>query len=279
MSDVMVGKYRIVREIAEGGFGVTYEAVHTVFGGRACIKHCLKLGKEHNEILTREAMALWDLAHFCLPAMRDIIEMPDGSLALVMSYIDAPTVEQVVKKVGRLSDTTVAWVADRALNALLYLHHYGVVNGDVKPQNTMVQHLRRHVYLIDFGLANAQPTASSRVGGFTKHFSSPEQVASARDRLSGGTGRPLVPQSDFYSLGALMLYALGGGTDAVERRQVPSTVPRPMRLFIDQMMERDPMTRPDPRTAFKQFQKVQVDSFGMPVLDMPIEPIPGLEAT
>ena len=273
--DVMVGSYRIVREIAEGGFGTTYEGVHAICGGRACIKHCGKLSQDHNDFLVKEAMALWDLAHFSLPAMRDIVRLDDGSLALVMSYIDALTVEQVVKKVGRLPDWAVAWIVDRALNALLYLHHYGVVHGDIKPQNVMLQHLRQHVFLIDFGLANARPSAGSRVDGFTEHFSSPEQVASARDRLAGRPGKPLLPQSDMYSLGALMLYMLGGSVEAVARQHVPSTVPAPMRHFISDLMERDPLQRPQ-GNVFELFKKVQVDSFGHLISSRKIEPIPGL---
>jgi len=270
-----VGSYRIVRAIAEGGFGTTYEAEHLITGGRACIKHCLKVSDEYNDVLIREAMALWNLAHFSLPAMRDVVRMDDGSLALVMSYIDALTVEQVVKKVGRLRGEDVAWITDRALNALLYLHHYGVIDGDIKPQNVMIQHLKQHVYLIDFGLANSCPTATTKVGGYTKYFAPPEQVASALDRERGGDGKPLLPAADFFSLGALMLYMLGGDVDAVVRRVAPSTVPAPMRHFIDDLMERDPLQRPK-GNVFALFKQVQKDSFGYVAGERKIEPIPGL---
>jgi serine/threonine protein kinase len=268
--DVMVGNYKIVREIAEGGFGTTYEGVHAICGGRACVKHCLKVSKEHNDVLIREAMALWDVAHFSLPAMRDIIETDDGSLALVMTYIEGLTIEQVVRKVGRLdAEKAVTWIVDRILNAMLYLHHNGVIHGDLKPQNVMLQHQKHYAFLIDFGLANARPTATTRVGGFTEHFSSPEQVASALERVK----RPLLPAADLYSLGMLMLYMLGGGMEAVRRVQVPDSVPDPMKRFIKSLIARDPLERPQ-GNVFDVFRQVRLDSFGHVRSNM--EPIPGL---
>ena len=57
-----------------------------------------------------------------------------------MSYVPGPTLEQIVEKVGKLDAETVAWIVDRLLNALLYLHHHGVIHrGYIKPQNVIVQ--------------------------------------------------------------------------------------------------------------------------------------------
>lgn len=264
-----VGGYRITREIAVGGFGTTYEAEHAITGGKACLKHCLRVSEEYNEVLIKEAMALWNLAHHALPAMRDMIKMDDGSLVLAMTFMEGLTIEQVVKKVGRMEPIDVAWIVERVLNALLYLHHHGVVHGDLKPQNVIENDSQHAAYLIDFGLANVRPTGADRAHGFTKDFSPPEQIASAYDHVR----RPLIPASDFYSLGMLMIYMLGGGMDAVKKALVPSSVPAPMQSFIRSLIARDPMARPQ-GDVFDLFKQVRYESFGKARSGM--RKIPGL---
>ena len=73
------------------------------------------------------------MRHFSIPTIRDIVRLDDGSPMLVMSYIPGLTLEKVIKKVGKLDAEHVAWIAERCLNVLMYLHYNGVVHGDVKP--------------------------------------------------------------------------------------------------------------------------------------------------
>ncbi len=94
----VVGEYRILSTIAEGGFGCTYKAEHIVIGEPVCIKHCHNLDKFDEEILIEEAKAMWDLRHFSIPAVRGILRMPDRKLALVMSYIPGPTLARSVER-------------------------------------------------------------------------------------------------------------------------------------------------------------------------------------
>lgn len=259
VTDGTVGSYRIVEEIAEGGFGTTYKAEHTITKGLACLKHCLRVSQEYNDVLIEEAMALWDLAHFSLPAMRDIIRLDDGSLVLAMTYMNGLTVEKIVKKVGKMRPLDVAWITERGLNAMLYLHHHGVVHGDIKPQNVIVQDSNHAAYLIDFGLSNVRPTGAGKVKGYTEHFSPPEQVEAAT--LGNRSRRALLPAADMYSLGMLMIFMLGGGLVAVEKRSVPSTVPLPMQAFIKSLIADDPLARPQ-GDVFELFKRIRLESFG-----------------
>src|ERR1017187_5440150 len=125
----IIGNYKILSEIAEGGFGCTYKGEHVMTKDPACIKHCSMVSPAHDKILIQEMKSIWDLRHYALPVMRDLQRMDDGSLALVMSYIPGPTLEQVVEKAGKLDPETVAWISDRIFNALMYLHHHGVIHG------------------------------------------------------------------------------------------------------------------------------------------------------
>lgn len=249
-SGTIIGNYRILSEIAEGGFGVTYKGEHTMTKDLVCIKHCSMVSAAHDAILIEETRAIWDLRHYAMPVMRDLHRLGDGSLALIMSYIPGPTLEQIVEKVGKMEAETVAWIADRIFNVLMYLHHHGVIHGDIKPQNVIIQPNTHSVVLVDFGLAMVKPTGSSKSLGYTPVFAPPEQIA----------GKTLLPASDYYSTGMLMTYALTGGKD-MEKKRVPATVPDPMVDFIARSTKKDILTRPQ-ENLFDEFVKVRQAAFG-----------------
>ncbi len=262
----VIGNYRILEQIAEGGFGTTYRAEHLIAKELVCVKHCHHVSSAYGDTLIEEAKAVWDLRHYSLPVMRDFLRLEDGSLALVMSYIPGPTLEQVIKKVGRLEAEHVAWITERVLNALKYLHFHGVVHGDIKPQNIIVQPESHNIVLVDFGLSMVKPTRESDPKGYTPVFSPPEQLR----------GSPLVPESDFYSLGMTMLYALSGSPDAALQLKVPANVPEPLCEFLKRFIVRSVRTRPswEAEDLFETIQKVRHESFGRSRSKM--KPIPGL---
>lgn len=249
----LIGPYRIIKEVAEGGFGVTYKAEHQLVGELSCIKHCSEVSSVAEDILKQETHAIWNLRHFGIPIMRDLFKLDDGSYALAMSWVEGPTIQQVVEKHGKIDAENVAWVAERMLNTLSYLHHHGVIHGDVKPQNTIVQEQNHIVVLVDFGLALVKPTSGTTAKGHTELFSPPEQLS----------GKTLVPGSDFYSLGMTMLYMLGGSYRAVERKELPASVPDPLCDFIRKLIVRDVLNRPrDTNALFEEFKAVRIKSFG-----------------
>ncbi len=265
----LVGNHRILSFIAEGGFGTTYRGEHTITKDAVCIKHCSSISAAHDEILIQEARALGTLRHHALPAMRDLHRMGDGSLALVMDFVPGPTLEQVIEKVGKLDPETAAWITERLLNALLFLHHNGVIHGDIKPQNVIVQPADHAVVLVDFGLAQIKPTTYTKAKGYTKFFAPPEQIESAERDVK----KPLIPASDFYSLGQLMIYALSGGLDAVKKQIVPVNVPTPICQFIRRITVADPLARPQ-GDLFEEFRNIRQKAFGRTRSGM--KPIPGL---
>jgi serine/threonine protein kinase len=109
----IVGNYRILDKIAEGGFGCTYRGEQIHLRAPVCIKHGHYISPQDEELLLKEAASIWDLRHFGLPAMRDILKLEDGSPALVMSYIPGPTISHIIKKVEGLDPEHVAWITER----------------------------------------------------------------------------------------------------------------------------------------------------------------------
>ena len=224
---VIGGRYRVVEKIAEGGFGRTYKGEHTLTHKLVCIKQGHKVSPQDEKILFEEAEAVWDLRHYGIPVVRDILKLDDGSPALITSYIPGKILEKIVDHIGRLESEHVAWIAERAINVLKYLHYHGVVHGDVKPQNVIVQP-EHQVVLVDYGLSAIRPTGGSSSKGYTPYFAPPEQV----------NGKALTPAADFYGLGMSLLYALGG-EESVASKRVPSQTPDPPCPFLKRLIVRN----------------------------------------
>ncbi len=247
-----LGPYRIVQQIAEGGFGKTYKAEHIELGEYSCLKHCNEISDDAEMILKEETRSIWNLRHYGLPIMRDLFKHSDGSYVLAMSWIEGPTLQEVIEKHGRIDAENIAWVAERLLNTLSYLHHHGVVHGDIKPQNIIVQETAHLAILVDFGLSAVKPTSATMSKGHTAFFSPPEQVK----------GMTPIPENDFYSLGMTMLYALSGDLQAARRKQVPQDVPEPFCEFIRKMVIRNPLERPKRADLlFTELKDVRLESF------------------
>ncbi len=252
-SSGMIGPYRKIAKVAQGGFGVTYKAQHQLLDELSCVKICSEISPVAEEILKQEAKSIWNLSHYGLPIMRDVIELDNGALALVMSWVEGPTLEQAVEKHGKRDPEIVASIADRVLNTLGWLHRHGILHGDLKPQNIILQPEKHIAQLVDFGLSSVKPTADTGSKGYTEIFSPPEQIE----------GKTLVPESDLYSLGMCMIYALTGKIDAVRLKQVPSNVPDAMCEFIKSLVVYNVLNRPrDAAELSAKFDKVREKSFG-----------------
>ncbi len=252
----MVGPYRLIEMIAEGGFGRTYKAEHAILKEPVCIKDCSNVSPQETWMLIDEARAIWDLRHYAMPAARDLIRLEDGRVALVMSYIPGLTLAQIVEKVGRLPAEHVAWIAERTLNALNYAHHNGVVHGDVKPHNVIVEHEKHMAVLVDWGLSQIKPTSVTKGKGHTPLYAPPEEVS----------GEPLVPASDYFSLGMTMIFALSGSEEFVEKRKVPKDTPVELCEFIKRLIARDITGRPDweEEDLGQTIKSVRKKAFGRP---------------
>lgn len=250
-----VGNYQILEMIAEGGFGKTYKAQHILTGEFVCIKHCNRISPADEALLLQEAKTIWDLRHFSIPVVRDVIKLEDGSLALVMSYIPGPTLEKIIDKHGKMDPEHIAWITERLINVLKYLHYNGTVHGDVKPQNVILQNENHTVVLVDYGLSLVKPTSTSATAGYTALFAPPEQLS----------GMPIIPESDFYSLGMTLIYGLtGGNLDRVERKEVPGATPKPLTDFIRRLVVDDVLRRPnwEKEDLAETISIVREESFG-----------------
>lgn len=181
-----LGPYEVVRALGAGGFAKTFLGRHVLLGTKACLKVALR--RDDDALLEAEARVLAALRHPSLPTLREVFLDPDGALVLAMSFAEGETLERV----RALSALEACRVGGKVLRALAYLHKGGVVHGDVKPKNIVVESLARggDVVLIDLGLASVRPTEKTRALGWTEAFAAPEVRA----------GLPPLPESDLYAL-------------------------------------------------------------------------------
>src|SRR3989440_759040 len=213
---LLQNRYRVTRQIGEGGMGAVYVATDERFHSTVAIKQTFffddpALGKAFE----REARLLNHLRHPALPRVSDHFTEGPGQF-LVMEYIEGSDLSELLKQrgAGFPAPQVLAW-ADQLLDALEYLHAQQppVIHRDIKPQNLKLG-ARNQVVLLDFGLAKGAPlqtrvTASGSVFGYSFNYAPIEQMQ--------GTGTD--PRSDLYSLGATLYHLLTGTTppDALAR--------------------------------------------------------------
>lgn len=228
-----LGPYEILRTLGAGGFAKTAEARHTLLGVKACLK--VSLREEDEELLLREAKILASLRHPSLPALREVFPHPGGGLVLAMSFAEGKTLDLLAP----LTPLEVTRVGGKVLRALAYLHRGGIVHGDVKPQNVVVQSARKggDVVLVDLGLAAVRPTERSKPLGWTEGFCAPEVRA----------GAPPLPESD--------LYALAKTLESVLEEEPPERLEE----WLSALTEHEPARRPrwETRDPLRWLERIQ----------------------
>ncbi len=247
-----IGNYEIVRLIGEGGFGKTYEGRHILNKEiKACLKQNRRISDKDSELLIRESKIMSDVHHYSLPAFRDLIKVDDGSYVLIMSFVEGKTLDKIIEKHKALHPEEVSWITNRTLGALYYLHKKGIIHGDIKPSNIIIQPKDHNAVLIDYGLSVFQPTSTTKAAGYTEVFSAPE--------ITQGT--PPVRASDFYSLGLTMIYAMGGDPIA---KSYPDYVPKPLQEFCNSLIRYHPTDRTswDKEDLGARLSDVRLEAFG-----------------
>jgi serine/threonine protein kinase len=253
----LLGPYRIVAPLGEGGMGCVYLALDTRTGGRIALKTCPPERAADLELrrrFEREAAVIAALEHpnivRCLS-----LEEHEGCLFLTMELVEGETLAAGLEREPLPVDRLLL-VARALAGALAAAHARGIVHRDLKPANLMWT-ADRQLKVLDFGLAHLRPdhdveslTRTGCVLG-TLPYMAPEQ-------LLGGRADP---RSDVYSFGAV-LYELAAGErpfagrhvgavlEAIFERDPPPVtalrpdLPPPLAQLIGRCLARDPAERP-----------------------------------
>ena len=209
---VLDGKYEILAEVGRGGMSIVYLARDKRLNKQWAVKEIKNDGKKSAKTLLkgleREANILKNVDHPVLPRIVDIINQ-DGTIYVVMDYIEGDTIQDRLKKEGaQPQELVVEWGLQLA-SALDYLHNMNppVIYRDMKPSNVMIKP-EGGVKLIDFGTAkeyeienNADTTALG-----TRGYAAPEQFGDSKGRGIYNTDA----RTDIYNLGATLYHIVTG---------------------------------------------------------------------
>jgi serine/threonine protein kinase len=196
-------RYRIVRQLGQGGMGAVYEAVDERLDTVVALKETLFTDERLRKQFEREARLLARLHHPALPRVSDHFNEGDGQF-LVMQYIAGDDLfEMLTRKRAPFPQEEVLLWADQLCDALDYLHTQDpqIIHRDIKPQNLKLT-ARGQVVLLDFGLAKGSAgqmsvvTTSASIFGYTPNYAPLEQVQ--------GLGTD--PRSDIYALAATVYH-------------------------------------------------------------------------
>ena len=204
----VIGNYRIVEPLGEGGMGTVFRVEHTVLGRNYALKvlraKVIERDATAAQRFVREARAAARVRHANIVDVFDFGYLGDGRPYFVMELCEGESLYDLIRR-GPLVPADVVTIARQMAGALAAVHDRGVIHADVTPSNALV--ISRdpiHVKLVDFGLAAIAGEAfdddqSDFVLG-TPAYISPEQLR----------GLPATDRSDQYGLGCVMFEMLAG---------------------------------------------------------------------
>lgn len=272
VGELVDGRYRVLRHLADGGMATVLLATDTRLDREVALKVMrpdLAADETFVARFRREARSAARLSH---PNVVPVLDQgEDGGLVwLAMEYVEGRTARAVIDAEGALTPRAALDILEPVLTGLAVAHDAGYIHRDVKPENVLIAG-RGPVKVADFGLARAvtsqTTTAEDGVLFGTVAYLSPEQVergiADAR--------------SDVYAAG-LILFELLTGQRAVEGESpihvafqhvhgslpVPSEVVEDLPTELDDLValatHRDPDERPRDAGAYlAELQRVRAD--------------------
>jgi serine/threonine protein kinase len=194
-------RYRPVKRLGEGGFGITYLAEDNERFGKSCVIKQLTLHvPEARRLFEGEARRLEELANY--PAIPRLLSYRSDTnyLYLVQEFVEGQDLGKELRQNGSFDESRVKDFLKAILPILEVIHNKGIIHRDIKLDNIMLGSDNK-IVLIDFGIAKLIPANNTLQPGTragTDGYAAPEQMKEGR----------VSPASDLYSLGAACFHLL-----------------------------------------------------------------------
>ncbi|HKR12225.1 MAG TPA: protein kinase [Pyrinomonadaceae bacterium] len=251
VNTVLDGQYQMEALLGKGGMGAVYRARHILLGDRVAIKVLppeVRTNAEWLRRFRREGQAARRFRHNNAVTVYDLRTAADGTIYMVMEYVEGHTLDVAIKTRGRFPAAEAFEILTPIMSVLDTAHSMGVVHRDLKPENIMIGQAENGppvVKLLDLGIAKLREIAGAENSGNTAltmagqvlgtpYYMSPEQWGEIpRDGNVEIDGR-----ADIYSLG-LVFYEMilgrrcfSGNTLHELRREHVQTQPKPLHEVV-----------------------------------------------
>ncbi len=206
MVGAIIGNYKIISKLGEGGMGVVYKALDLKLE-RFCALKILNAQTAQSaqfiERFKREARNQAKLNHPNIVPVYGFID-EQGYLGIAMEFMDGETLEQVIDRKGTLELGESLDILQQILRGVGYAHQKGFIHRDIKPSNVMIN-AEGVAKIMDFGISKSIyekgiTKTGTKIG--TLLYMSPEQINAEEPTR----------QSDIYSIGITFYEMLSGMT-------------------------------------------------------------------
>jgi serine/threonine protein kinase len=217
----VIGRYKLLEKIGEGGMAVVYMAEQTEPIRRKAALKIIKLGMDTRQVIARfeaerQALALMD--HPSIAKVLDAGATETGRPYFVMELVQGVSITEYCDKKNLSTKDRLALFL-QVCHAVQHAHQKGIIHRDLKPSNVMVTHLdgRPLPKVIDFGIAKATNQRLTEKTLFTRYahiIGTPAYMSPEQAELSD---LDIDTRSDIYSLGVLLYELLTGTTPFSEK--------------------------------------------------------------
>lgn len=201
--ETLVGPYRIINKIGEGGMGWVFKAKDTRldrFVALKCLAPSVAADPGVKQRLLLEAKAISRLDHPNVCVIHDMGTTEEGGLFIAMQYYHGKTLESHLSN-GPIGLKKTIKIVKQIAAGLSAAHQMGIIHRDIKPANILIQK-DNVVKILDFGIAKLAGTEITLVGARmgTLAYMAPEQLE----------GDEVGAHTDIWSLATLMYEMLTG---------------------------------------------------------------------
>jgi serine/threonine protein kinase/Flp pilus assembly protein TadD len=218
----VIGRYKLLEQIGEGGMAVVYMAEQTRPINRRVALKIIKLGMDTKQVIARfeaERQALAVMDHPNIAKVFDAGTTKTGRPYFVMELVRGVSISEYCDK-NKLNTKERLDLFVQVCNAVQHAHQKGIIHRDIKPSNVMVTlHDGKPVpKVIDFGIAKATSQRLTEKTLYTRYaqmIGTPAYMSPEQAEMSG---LDIDTRTDIYSLGVLLYELLTGATPFSEEQ-------------------------------------------------------------